>query len=394
MGRKQSSIYVLSWFIVVLALGWVGAEPVENEREVLEFLQQAFQANLLRVKQGRITANALRSEYDTGGKEVREHRAEVTAVIKDQKSRLEWMGRWGGVKEQRLVFTEEVGYSFFPGDKYVYAYDPNMLKGHALCDGFLPSKSGALSYGRLFTNMADGERLLSMKIENETFNDRDVYVIDVVWKSRPQDLHRHYVDPVSGAAILKWEYYTDFGKGQVLATCMESEMQPVEGEGWYINRSVRTDYQRDGKTLRRIHKYEISEFDFVSKVSDDEFTLEGMGLPSDIKIVDKRFGGLVFSMGLPAVVEETIDDMLNQPLVQEVLTPTGTSAQTTDNREIKSLPKTPSKEFDTNTPSNAASDTGGGQNTSGLRVIHVLGGAVGLGMLIALGLLIIRRNRI
>ena len=40
MGRKQSSIYVLSWFIVVLALGWVGAEPVENEREVLEFLQK------------------------------------------------------------------------------------------------------------------------------------------------------------------------------------------------------------------------------------------------------------------------------------------------------------------------------------------------------------------
>ena len=139
--------------------------------------------------------------------------------------------------------------------------------------------------------------------------------------------------------------------------------------------------------MRRIQKYEISGFDFVSKVSDAEFTLEGMGLPSDIKIVDKRFGGLVFSKGLPAVVEETFDDMLKQPLVQEVLAPVDTVSQTTDNQDK------PGKEPNANTSLNTTSETGGERNILGLRPIYVFGFALGLGILIALGVLIIRRNR-
>lgn len=386
MGRKQSAIYVLSWFIVVLALGWVGAEPVENEREVLEFLQQAFQANLLRVKQGRITANALRSEYDTGGEEVREHWAEVTAVIKDYKSRLEWIGQWGGIKEYQVVIADEVGYGYFPNDKYVYAYDPNILSRGSYCDGFMPSKSEAFSYGRIFTKISDEESLLSRKIEHQMFNGREVYVIDVTWKSRPKDLYRYYVDPVSGAAILKWEYYTDFGKGQVLATCMESEMQPVEDEGWYINRSVRTDYQRDGKTLRRIHKYEISEFDFVSKVSDDEFTLEGMGLPSDIKIVDKRLGGIVYSYNMPAVADEIIKDILAQPLVQEAISPPG-AEHAVEPHETNALPQ----EDETGPLITEDNDNTGIQASSG-RSVYLLG-AAGLALLLTIAVLVIRRYK-
>jgi hypothetical protein len=281
-----------------------------------------------------------------------------------------------------------VAYNYFSGDKYVFADEPDKFDPLGSCDKFLPSKNAAFSYGLLAENMADDEKLLSSKVEQGKLNGREVYVIDVVWKGRPQDLDRYYVDPARGAAVLKFEYYPDFGEGQVRTVCEESEMQQTSNGAWYVKQSTRTEYQRDSKTLRRIEQYTIKNFDFVSEISDDEFTLQGMGLPPGTKLKDMRLGGIVYSFNLPAVADETIKDILAQPLVQEAISPKG-AERAVEPQETNALPETLPQEDETGPLITENNENKGIQGISG-RSVYLLG-AAGLALLLTIAVLVIRR---
>ena len=165
-------------------------------------------------------------------------------------------------------------------------------------------------------------------------------------------------------------------------------MHPTSEGGWYVKQSTRTNYQRDGKTLRRKIQYTIKNFDFVSEISDDEFTLQGMGLPPGTKLKDMRLGGIVYSYNMPAVADEIIKDILAQPLVQEAISPPG-AERAVEPHETNSLPETLPQDDETGLLLTEDNDNKGIQASSGRSVY--LFGAAGLVLLLIISVLVIRR---
>jgi len=267
----------------------VSAQQVVDQDEVRNLLIKASEVNRSLLCYGRIQAAVELSWYDEKGKKKREAAYEVRAVFKGEKVRLDRKEQIGNrEKIWRAVATEEVFKEYFTGETSAYLRDPKMAEIIHLYSGFLPSRNKAFWYRHLEAGISREEELLSCKI-NRKDDEREVYIMELVWKKYPLDMTRYHIDSTKGGTIVRYESYHDFGEGHVLLAQAEAEMQPTHEGGWYLKRFTEVVYRRDG-TLRRKEEIEIKNFDFTFEVLDAEFTWEAMGLPKGTRIHDNRLG--------------------------------------------------------------------------------------------------------
>ena len=307
---RYKHIILLSIAILFFPLD-IFAQEVPDPNEVLKQLIEASEANKSLLVSGHIRVLSHVTFYDDKGLEKRkEIISQPEAIFKDEKVRLDYeIGSGSSVSKIRTVTTKEMSKEYNIGDTVAVIREPKQLP-----KDFLPSRN--TTFGQRFLNYSE-EKLISRKITRRSTDDGDVYDVEIVLKQNPQTLLRYVIDPAKGGAIIRYENHHDFGNGHVLLSKNEAEMQPSCNGGWYLKRYTQMSYRPDG-TLEEKKEIEIKDFDFVSIVSDDVFTWEGMGLPVGTKIIDRRKGDISYDYGGPQVDDETVYDAHQQPIIQEV----------------------------------------------------------------------------
>ncbi len=292
--------FVCSALIWLTALPFTlkaSAQEVANQKEVLEMLAKASEANRSLLHFGRVSASVRHCYYDEKGQKNKERAYEVRALFKKGKIRLDIKDkkqRKESEKIHKVVVTEESFKEYFTGERDAYLRGPKMVGTVYGSCGFLPSRNTAFWHTML--DHPEGT-LASRKIIRENASDSKVYTLECVSKKRPKSLQRYFVDPTEGGTVVKFESYHDFGNGHVLLRRDEAEMQPTREGACYLERFKSTNYKPDG-TLRRIQEIEIKSFDFTFSVLDAEFTWEAMALPKGTTIHDKRLG-IYYTYGAP-----------------------------------------------------------------------------------------------
>ncbi len=263
------------------------AQEVTNPGEVLKQLNEASKANRALMNFGRIQATVRYISYDEKGQKNRETEHEVRAVFKGQKIRLDTVMQVGNSnKTWKAVATEDSFKEYFAGERDAYLRDPKMAGSINVYVEFLPLRNTAFWHSFLeYPN----EAVASIKITKKTVPENEVYILEVVYKKRPQDLLRYYINLAKGGSVVKFESYHDFGEGNVLLSQNEAEMQPTSNGGWYLKRFSSVGYRPEG-TLRSKKEIEIKNFDFTFEVLDHEFTWEAIGVSQGTRIYDMRLG--------------------------------------------------------------------------------------------------------
>jgi hypothetical protein len=295
----------------------VSAEEPQGQEAMLRFLREKSQVNKDLLRNGEVHATFRRTHYDiTGRKPGAEEVMQIHALFKGDKVRVDWEGLRGRVVRQwRTVLTNEEYLEWMVRSNAAAIVAPETGRGKVGVQlGVLPWRNLASSNWCV----TEDETLLSREITRSDLAGHEVYVVKVVSKDSPKDTRYYYMDPARGAAVVRSESRYEFGRGPVLVSEADVELQDAQNGAWCLKRYADTVYRED-RTILVKEVIEIGDFDFKSEVPDRVFTWEGMGLPDGTMIKDMRFDGVYYKYGQSAVDDKLILDAVNHPLVKETI---------------------------------------------------------------------------
>jgi thiol-disulfide isomerase/thioredoxin len=275
-------------------------EIAVDQNKLLEFISEAFKANLARMERGTIHADVRDSVYDKGGKLQRDTSTSVTITYRSGKIRCDYAN---AETNEKTVLTDEAFYSHFLNDPSAYIRKPALGALIYWWLKILPERNAAIGGDYLSNVKAWADATLSVQMWKENVKGVELYRVERVRKKDPENMDRYYVDPNKGCAVVRREILHDFGKGYVLLREENAEVQPTSDGGWYLKRFVSTLYRPDG-TLSDKKEIEIKEFDFKSEIADETFTWKGMGLAAGTQIIDRRQGDLILKYDPKAIEQE------------------------------------------------------------------------------------------
>lgn len=311
MKTPTSSLCILL-LLSVVSRGGFSQEEVSDPVAFARFIGEEHKANKARLAHGKVRANLRQRLYGQDGKTVTQDiSTSATMVFAGGNVWCEM----GNAQERRTILrTEELFCLHNLNDPNAYVEDPEtggILEPFEV--NIRPTRN--FSFGDPI--FAHPEDALSMRAWKEPALGKEVYRFEIVVKAYPAAVLKNYVDLEKGCMVLRHEIHHNFGegKGYVLLRSREADVQSTPNGGWYLKHFVERAYRPDS-TLSCQLETRIVDFDFVSQIPEDTFTLEGMGLELGTIIVDRRMGDIHYSYGSPPADQNAIKSIVDHPLVK------------------------------------------------------------------------------
>jgi RNA polymerase sigma-70 factor (ECF subfamily) len=261
---------------------------VSDDERTFQQIGNASQANLQRLRSGKIDAEIRSVAYGTQGGPGKESTAKVSVTYSGEKVRMVY-----DTPELKgtSVSTEEGFYEYFADGTTAYVRAPQGSEDDQYAV-VLPASNSALALGSLPDPEFRRKEALSAKLSKVVLDGTELYRLDFVEKRTPANLFTYFIDPAKGYTISRHESSHDFGAGRVLLRVDTAEVQPTANGAWYLKKFDEVGYNPDGK-LRSEKHVVIRNSSFGDEIPGETFSWEGMGLPVGTTIIDRRKGDQV-----------------------------------------------------------------------------------------------------